>query len=325
MATLLSPGDQIKCWKIVEYLSSSNALSYVAEYVPGNSDQKTAGQLDQLMWGIPEGFDPKRDKVFLKQFVDPGYHDAILKPFVRYQNRIQRKINSCWKKCNCFCRELDSFICDVPGKRGYYQVQELFPGNRSLKVCLEKNSLQWKELRFIARKMVYGLQLLHCAGIVHADLKPDNLLVVDNIDPVTKRPYPIPTDLRIIDFDSSLLVNEKTPRHTLSGNPGTYRYRGTEQYLSPEHFTGNIPVPASDIFTTGIILCEMLSPDGHPFPYTHEEYRKAVREGKCNLKKLRCRGGQSVVKAIKACFSMNPEDRPTAEQLLSELTLPEAV
>ena len=330
MATVLFPGEQVKCWKVVEYLKGSNALSYVAEYAPGASGQTAGGQVDRLKWGLPDGFDAKRDKVFLKQFVDPGYRDEILEPFVRYQSKIQRKINSCGKKSNCFCRELDSFIWDLPGpvqrKSGYYQVQELLSDAMSLKECLEKNRLSWRDLLSHAKMMLYELQLLHEAGIVHADLKPDNLLVVKNIDARTNQPRLIPTALRIIDFDSSLLVNELTPRHALSKNPESYRYRGTAQYLSPEHFTGKIPVPASDIFTAGIILCEMLSPDGHPFPYVHEEYRKAVREGKCSLTRLRCRGGQSVVEAIRACFSMDPGQRPTAEWLLNELKLlPEAL
>lgn len=324
MATLLSGGEEIKCWRVIDYSNGSNALNYVAEFVPGASREETDKRIRNLFHGgkIPDGFDPFHDKVFLKQFVDPCFHDEILVPFEQYQKKIHRKINSCGD--NCFCREWDSFILkDRPGRRGYYQVLEYFPDAKSLKDSLEKNSLSWKERVHHAKALAYGLQLLHEAGIVHADLKPDNLLIVGNRRPDGKM-YGIPTALKIIDFDSSLLVKELSPRHKLAKEPDKYRYRGTAGYLSPEHFGGKIPVPASDVFTAAIIICEMLSPDGYPFPGSREEYRDAVRNKRYNLKRLRCNGCQSTVDMLKACFSMNPDDRPAAARLLRELqNLPE--
>ena len=325
MASLLAPGEKIRCWRIVRYLKGSNALSYVAEFCPAAAAAETKRLRDRLLRRVGE-FDPDKDKVFLKQFNDPSYRDGILKSFVEYQDKIHKKVKACWKECNCFCRELDSFIFDEPrpGKRGYYQVQEYYPDCKSVKDCLEKDdgkgkdALSWTERLTHAKMMTYGLMLLHASGVVHADLKPDNLLIVANrrADGGLNE---VPTALRIIDFDSSLLTDELSPRHRLSADPDKYRYRGTEQYLSPEHFGGKVPVPASDVFTAAIILCEMLSPDGHPFPFAHEEYRDAVKKGKCNLKKLRCGTCQATVGVIKACFAMKPGDRPTAAQLLREL------
>jgi serine/threonine protein kinase len=325
MASLLAPGEKIMRWRIVRYLKGSNALSYVAEFCPADTAAETRRLREELRRRVRE-FDPDKDQVFLKQFNDPSYRDIILKPFAAYQDKIHSRIKDCWKKCNCFCRELDSFIFEEPkpGKRGYYQVQEFYPECKSMKDCLEKDAgkekdaLSWTERLTHAKMMTYGLMLLHAAGIVHADLKPDNLLVVAN-----RRPdgglNEVPTALRIIDFDSSLLTDEPSPRHKLSADPANYRYRGTEQYLSPEHFGGKVPEPASDIFTAAIILCEMLSPDGHPFPYEHEQYRDAVKKGKCNLTRLHCKDCQSTVDTLKACFSMNPGERPDATQLLREL------
>jgi serine/threonine-protein kinase len=91
-----------------------------------------------------------------------------------------------------------------------------------------------------------GLQHAHDAGLVHRDVKPANLLVRD--DGV----------LKIADFGIARAA--ESTRHTQAGT-----LLGTAAYLAPEQIAGEDATPASDVYSLGAVLYELLT--GHP-PYT---------------------------------------------------------
>lgn len=331
--------ERVECWRIIgkPLEQSFNAFAYEVRFDPGIAPpdhvRAVKRRLNELekQTGIP----PTEARCFLKQFGNPAYRIAkigvnpLLKEYSGYQNRILEAVNSCWRKCSgaLFCPELDSFICDDPGKQGYYQVQEYYPDCRSLTECLKNNSLSWKERVFHAYSMTEALRHLHKAGVIHADLKPDNFLVLENRrEDDGGRLADIPTKLKIIDFDSSIFENEGAPRSK----------RGTPRYYSPEHIDkGTSLIKKSDVFTTAVILCELLSPhkgehgfvpgmpeDGHPFQ--DEPYADAVRNGKYNLRGLLSRTSSKrnyvpdiTVETIRQALSFNPACRPTMEDLWS--------
>ena len=78
--------------------------------------------------------------------------------------------------------------------------------------------------------------------------------------------------LKLIDMDFSLLADRRAPWHGYQG------YVGTDNYRSPEHLTrGAVPVLASDVFTCGLILYELLA-GVHPYWQEDQaEYAKRVR------------------------------------------------
>ncbi len=83
------------------------------------------------------------------------------------------------------------------------------------------------------RGIVDGLRYLHEAGIVHRDVKPENILVERS------------GHARLLDFDLAVHVDEPQPRATLAG---------TIAYLSPEQARGEAVTPASDLYAIGVIL-----------------------------------------------------------------------
>lgn len=335
MSTSLDPGTELESCVIKKRLVGSlNATAYLAEFSPDKAAKRLRREIQQTK--NPEALSllrkrlkfilsTKKQMVFLKQYSNPGYRDTeLIQNYVPYQQKIHSRINACYQN-DLLCREYDSFICEEPGKRAYYQALEYFEFNQPLselisgsKVSVVKppvTQLSFDEMLFHAKRLFYAIATLHEMEIVHADLKPDNLLILPNN---IKCNYL--TTLRLIDFDASIIVGEDHPRYVKAKNSGeTYHHRGTAGYVSPEHFNGEIPCYASDVFTASVIALEMLSKSGHPFPFTGTDYRNAVRKGKFNSPEMKGPLSRTAIEALKAGLSYKKENRPSAAELLEAL------
>lgn len=129
---------------------------------------------------------------------------------------------------------------------GCYLVMELLEGE-SLGDRLDRERIPWREAIDILRGVLRGLRHAHDRGVVHRDIKPDNVfLAVKDGDPITK----------ILDFGIAKLFAGGTddPAATRAGITV-----GTPAYLSPEQAVGGEITPASDLYSTTVLLFEMLT------------------------------------------------------------------
>ena len=135
----------------------------------------------------------------------------------------------------------------APDKSRMYMVMEYVDG-RSLRSLLEAGALPREQALFIARQLVEALVYLHGQGIVHRDVKPENLLV---------RP-----DGRIKLLDFGIALDRSARRLTWSKLSGTI---GTPDYMAPEQITGRRGDERSDLYAAGVVIYEMLT-GALPYP-----------------------------------------------------------
>jgi serine/threonine protein kinase len=128
-----------------------------------------------------------------------------------------------------------------------YLVMEALEGE-PLGARLERDKrIPWPEALMMIRGVLSGLQHAHNKGVVHRDIKPDNIfLALKDGELVVK----------ILDFGIAKLYagNADDPATTRAGLTV-----GTPAYLSPEQAVGGAITPASDIYSTSIVLYEMLT------------------------------------------------------------------
>jgi len=101
----------------------------------------------------------------------------------------------------------------------------------------------------IARQILSGLEALHAAGIVHGDIKSDNVLVERQDDGADVA--------RLIDF--GLARVQFGPRTSSDSDHGDQRVSGTPDYMAPEVILGEGASTATDLYGVGIILYEMIT------------------------------------------------------------------
>ncbi len=114
---------------------------------------------------------------------------------------------------------------------------------RSLRTDLERGALAPGELLVVVQALAEGLNFLHGRGIVHRDVKPDNLLYVEG-------------GWKLSDFGLTRTLKSLARLGPLPG--------GTAEYMAPEIFSGRIG-PEVDLWALGVIVQEALT-DQFPYP-----------------------------------------------------------
>jgi serine/threonine protein kinase len=119
-------------------------------------------------------------------------------------------------------------------------VMSYVPGP-TLEQCIESNGpLDPEDVCWIASRILNVLQYLHYNGVVHGDIKPQNIIIQEDKHSVV-----------LVDFGLSLT------RPTASSSAKGY----TQFYASPEHQAGTPLVPESDFYSLGVTLTRALGGD----------------------------------------------------------------
>ena len=124
-----------------------------------------------------------------------------------------------------------------------YIVMQLLEGSTLGNHHLTAGPLPFAETLRIGREIAAGLAAAHGRGLVHRDLKPDNVFLEGRSRSV-----------RIIDFGLARDLGENTTKLTLDGS-----VLGTPAYMSPERIASQQLDARSDLFSLGVMLYELLA------------------------------------------------------------------
>ncbi len=302
MAKKLRVGDIVRGYRVTKVLGPGMmAISYAAE-APGGA------------------------KIFLKQYKSPSPTVVWYPQFVEYQRELSRRVDS-GKAARYSIRLVDAFE-ETWGGRTYFAAYEFVSDGHGLDQMLEdehevhrrtrvaptRDPAVWARHVTWAKVLMAAVAALHESNVVHADLKPGNALLVADLS------LDAGYQLKLIDTDFSLLADRRAPWH---GHQG---YIGTDNYRSIEHMArGAVPVMASDIFTCGLILYELLV-GVHPYWEDDQaEYAKRARAHAITPPALQGlmpapASNSEVSVTLHRCLSPDPAARPTAQEVRAALS-----
>jgi len=196
-------------------------------------------------------------------------------------------------------RIIDSRLDDEP----FFVVMEFVPGETVKERLHRFGRFSPRRAIWMARQVAEALAAIHAVGLVHADVKPGNVLVRESGEATlidlgfAHRPG---ENRKLIEFGFTI---------------------GTANYLAPELCI--LPVregPAADIFALGAMLFECLTGKvPYPADTVEEAFQQRKRRRPLDLSDYRGNWPPRVVEAVRAMLARVPEERPTATETVREL------
>ena len=163
----------------------------------------------------------------------------VLKPEFREDTTFIRKFKSEAQAAAVLTHPNIVNVFDVGDDNGvYYIVMELIEGITLKEYISKKGKLSVKEATSIAIQVSMGLEAAHSHGIVHRDVKPQNI---------------------IISMDGKVKVTDFGIARAASSNTISSNVMGSVHYSSPEQVRGGYSDEKSDIYSLGITMFEMLT------------------------------------------------------------------
>ncbi|KAI4986668.1 hypothetical protein ZWY2020_019298 [Hordeum vulgare] len=206
------------------------------------------------------------------------------------------------------------YCADTQGKMEEYEGNLVMTDQRNWLLCfeyvcngsLDKHitdaacGLDWRERYRIIRGICEGIVFLHEKRILHLDLKPANILLDSHMVP------------KIADFGLSRFLDEDQT-HSITQN-----LWGTLGYMDPEYIRSRRITRASDIYTLGVIIMEILTG-----VRCHITYKDVVQSW---MIRLEASEGDMQLEQVKVCYKIgvecmnfDPKKRPIAQHIVDEL------
>ena len=173
-----------------------------------------------------------------------------------------------------------------------YYAMELIKGVSLDDVLREKGRLSATEVRMIGGAVARALVKAHEAGVIHRDLKPSNIMLTHTGIP------------KLTDFG----IARRVEAHDITV---TGAIIGTPEFIPPELCKGESPTPASDIYSLGATLYNLIS--GRP-PFRGENFHtvmnNVLHEAPIEISDLRRDIDDDLAQLIMQCIDKMPINRP---------------
>ncbi|MDP9477401.1 MAG: protein kinase, partial [Actinomycetota bacterium] len=132
-------------------------------------------------------------------------------------------------------------------ERGPYICMEYVPGiTLAARLRRKGGPLPPREAVAVAQGVALALDAAHSKGVIHRDIKPQNILLAGAP----------PRGVKVVDFG---IAKAAEAHATFEAATRTNVVLGTVRYLSPEQAGGSAVGPASDLYSLGVVLYEMLT------------------------------------------------------------------
>ncbi|XP_030897235.1 hormonally up-regulated neu tumor-associated kinase, partial [Leptonychotes weddellii] len=190
-------------------------------------------------------------------------------------------------------------------ENSYYLVMELCPGGNLMHKIYEKKRLEESEARRYIRQLISAVEHLHRAGVVHRDLKIENLLLDED------------NNIKLIDFGLSNcagILGHSDPFSTQCGSPA---------YAAPELLARKKYGPKIDVWSIGVNMYAMLT---GTLPFTVEPfslralYQKMVDK---EMNPLPTQLSTGAINFLRSLLEPDPVKRPNIQQALANRWLNE--
>jgi eukaryotic-like serine/threonine-protein kinase len=185
----------------------------------------------------------------------------------------------------------------------YYIAMEYLPGGTLKDRIISRGALPARTAAAVALQIAQALRVAHERGVIHRDIKPHNILITDS------------GDVKVTDFGIARAADASTISH-----PGDIL--GSAKYISPEQAMGEPVGPASDLYSLGVVLYEMLTGRvpfevdtlaGVPVKHVDEQPRRP--------REVNPEVPEDMEALTMRLLAKDPDDRPgSAAELVEELT-----
>ena len=202
-------------------------------------------------------------------------------------------------------------IHDLGTDRGvFYVVTELLEGE-TLRNRLASSALPWRKAVETGAAIADGLAGAHLKGVVHRDLKPDNIFITRD------------GRVKILDFGLARLApvisqQDQTSAPTTPPQTEPGILMGTVGYMSPEQARGSSADTRSDVFSLGCVLYEMLTGRrAFSRPTAPETLTAILNEDPADVSESGKQLPAGLIRLLRRCLEKNPDERLQAARDLA--------